>query len=400
MSYLIDKESKRNIYVYALSIYFIALPLGAIKIGPLGSLLRLIALLPLGIWIIDNPRITLNSQIILLFLSTLWSAFTVFWALDFNIALERVISYSLLTTVVISASGYTLERSQLDLLKRSLVFSSRITVVIVIMFSTKYEGRLFLSNAYIEEDPNYICTYFLFGICSCFENVFILDNGTKKKILSGIELLLYFFIIILTGSRGGLIAAFTVIISRLIFVLKDRQLKVWHIFGIGFIILLLLYILNRFVSNELLYRFSLDNDSLKSGTGRYDIWEKHLECFRISNIFRKIAGHGSGNILAVNKYYYLGIKNVSHNVYIEKLLDEGVVGALIYVIFNISLLLKSIKSKEYYAFALLVGMFVMSFSTSIATLKSLWNVIIYTIMISLEFKNLKQHSCCYLRDCV
>ena len=137
------------------------------------------------------------------------------------------------------------------------------------------------------------------------------------------------------------------------------------------------YIESRFMS------FSSDG-----GSGRFQIWKNAIDTFVENPIF------GIG-INATRNYnmevYSRGV--YVHNTLLEVLVESGIVGLIIYLLFWISLLENSYKiykfdNKTSYVFTTLISMFLQMFSLSI-----LYNEAFYLVLLILyKIKNLQNDS--------
>ena len=164
-----------------LGLYFCVLILGALNVGPIGSVLKLIAFFPVVIWLFNGGYVKnspLAKPVIVFFLVTFFSCL---WSINQEESVRRLESLIGFLFLFFAVSGYTYSSKELHFLKNCLIWSSRITLLIAFLFSSSLGGRLFLSGV-INEDPNYLCCYFIFGIISNVE-IFLSNNSWKIKII-------------------------------------------------------------------------------------------------------------------------------------------------------------------------------------------------------------------------
>ena len=310
---------------------------------------------------------------LLTFLSCLWS---------FDQSLSTIRSYTYIEfALLIYISGCIRSKEEdKQLLKKALIWSSRFTAILLLLIGEYYEDRLTFMGTF-DEDPNYLCMYFSFGIIGALEKTLKSDHYKKNLILSLFELLAYIYIVLLTGSRGGLIAIIASICAFVILernkISKSRLLLLYLLFGsVSF------YIVTH-LSNIVSFseRYTLDEVISSGGTGRVDIWDFGWKTFLDFNNFNKFFGSG----IATTNYLFSihGFKiKVMHNIFLETLVEIGIVGIILYTYMICSFLIASYKNKNYYSFSILIGFIVLSLSTSLSTFKPYLNIMIFIVILT------------------
>lgn len=378
MSYSQKKEHKST-FVYLLGIYFLLLIFGALNIGPIGSVLRLVGLLPIAIWVLSSHKIVKNKLLIFVFLFVLWCCFSYVWSIDQTLTSKRIITQISFLIFLFAVSAYSYNKTEIFFLKSMLVWASRLSAIVVLLFSNYIEGRLYLSGV-IDEDPNYLCTYFLFAIINAI--ISITKPIGKKKIVYFFEILIYIYIILSTGSRGGALATGVAIVIAYIMSIKESDLTFLSFLGRIFLIAILaaaIYILTSYLSEDILLRYSYATIAESNGTGRYQIWKDAMNLFGNSNFLRQLGGYGTGTAKVIAREYHFTYVNVIHNIFIENLVELGIVGFLFYVIYTFRFWNCSRIMKDTFSFSIISGMIIMSLSTSLAAFKPYWNILIFII---------------------
>ena len=100
---------------------------------------------------------------------------------------------------------------------------------------------------------------------------------------------------------------------------------------VGIIALGYLYIISA-IDSDTASRYTLEAISESDGTGRYELWADAINAFNCSSFFRKICGYGTGAIRDVTYLFYFHRHNVMHNMFVENLIEIGVIGLLFYLI--------------------------------------------------------------------
>ncbi len=371
------KKNKVGLYVKLLGLYFICLVLGALNIGAIGSLLKIIALLPIFVWLFNSHSTNYCNITKRTLFFVIWCVLSVIWSIDFMESVSRSITQITFLIMIISSASYKYTEVEIDYLKKCLVWSSRITAIVTLLFAQHLYGRIFLKGI-IREDPNYLCAYFMFAIAYSFQRI-IICNELKNKIASGCELIIYIYIILATGSRGGLLAVISM--CSIIILLKNREEEKKYLWKRLVIIIFLFggyYFTIGYLDSSTISRFSLEAIKESNGTGRYDLWSDALNAFGNSNLLRKIFGYGTGSTIEITYLFPFRDHNVIHNIFIENLIEIGITGLIIYIYHVITFWIDSIRIKDVYIFSILVGMLVLSLSTSIYAFKPYWNIMIFT----------------------
>lgn len=377
------KRDREEIGLYCrwMGIYFLCLVLGGMNIGAFGSLLRAIALIPVGIWVLQRHTVQVDRIVSGALFYVLWISFSVIWSVDFDSSIERVISQWSFLVVLMSVSGYRFSDNEIAFLKKCLVWSSRITAVIVLTTSQYLSGRIYLGGA-IREDPNYLCAYFLFALIYDL-SVILAENKRKgQMILSIVELVVYTYLILGTGSRGGLFASVAACAIVILFYENAKEKKTKTMVGKAVIVVVMAlaaYFAMIFVNSNVLNRFSIEAIRSSEGTGRYELWEDALNLFADSPVFRRLFGYGTASAYRLTFLFPFRRHNVMHNMFVENLVEIGMIGLVLYIFHISRFLAAAIKRNDNYSFAVLIGMIVLSLSTSIYTFKPYWNIMLFIL---------------------
>lgn len=378
-------SSEISLYCRWLGIYIVLLIVGAMNIGIFGSLLKLLAIVPIGIWLLFKRSFKRNRLLRVSGIYVLFCIASCLWSINQGVSAGRSISQINFLILLCSVSGYTYNSNEVDYLKKCLIWSSRVTAIVVLISADYYEGRIYLKGI-IQEDPNYLCAYFLFAMIFCII-VLLQENSIKVKLISTIELIVYVYIVIGTGSRGGALAIVAASVIAFVFYRDGTKLIMSSLIKRILLIVLVFIMLNivgSYISTDILNRFSLEALSTSSGTGRYDIWESAMNAFNESSFLRQLFGYGTGSAVSITYLFPFQHHLVFHNMFIESLLEIGVIGAVIYIVFIFSFVFEALKRRDIYCVAILTGMIVLSLSTSISVFKPYWNIMIYTLVLSLS----------------
>ncbi len=376
---------KQNIGKFTkwLGIYFACLIMSGMSFGGIfGSALRFIAFIPVLIWLYDKHTVKMTPQIKFTIIFVLICFMTVYWSIDFNKSVSRVVSHLLFLFMLVSVSSYNYTNDELYYLKKCLINSSRISAVVLLLTGEYSTGRLRLSGVIIE-DPNYLCAYFLFAIAACTMNLTSSKVTYKYKIISVMELFVYIYIIYATGSRGGMLSAISTIVFMIVFNNGFSKNVIRKTIVVLLVLFISAYYIVPLLSDTILKRFAVETILESNGTGRFDLWRTAITVFKNSNVFRQLFGYGTASSKSLI-YITPSHHSVSHNVFLDNLVEIGIVGLLSYIMHIGSFFVDSIKRKQIYNFSILIGMIVLSLSTSIYTFKPYWNILLYIACCSNE----------------
>jgi O-antigen ligase len=133
------------------------------------------------------------------------------------------------------------------------------------------------------------------------------------------------FAIVLTGSRGGMVAG---LMALTIVPFTMTKLSPGRLVAAIFILVISGAVAVVYTPDTIIKRLSSTGGQIESGTmgGRTTIWVAGARAF----VQRPITGYGSGSFAPAIRPI-LGYARVSHNSYLTVLVEQGLVGFLLYV---------------------------------------------------------------------
>ena len=384
------KENRKNdSFVKALALYFVMLPIGTLSIGTVGSLLKIFALLPGIIWILESHATQKCPCVIYSALFVFWLALSMFWTVDLAGSYQVTSSYLMFLMMLVAVAAYEYSDQDILFLKKSLIWSARLTVVCTFLFAGRIDGRLRMSGI-MNEDPNYLCMYFSFGLAYCMEKVWG-NNKISDRLKALVELLVYIYIIVFTGSRGGSLAIMTVLMVAY-FQMERRKPNTLRIFAGKCAILLMgtigVVLLANMIPETVLQRFNPTVIGESGGVGRYQLWLDSINAFGNANVFRQLFGFGTGSILTVAREFSFSKTAVVHNIFLQTLLEVGLIGLALFLVFVLGFWNGARKSGNIFALSVISGMIVLSLSISMYTFKPYWNIMLFILCLTRQKESL------------
>lgn len=375
---MIQKQNEIRPVVYGISLYFLLSALDCFPIGPLGSILKIVALLPIVLMVFDLKRLRLLLHPLLIVQLLFWLIATV--SLFHSIYVDKTV-FSVLTLtlnlVLVFALGLMEQynKRELQMIQKSLFWSGWITVVLLLFFSDfSAGGRLTLKLGGETQDQNYINGFFLYAF-SCHLDLFL-----RKKRIHGLPALLILVIVLMTGSRGAILAYLGVIFAHACILFSNSAHRVRIIFLMAFFVAVILILFDQILKlmpESVAVRFSWDYLEEKGTTGRGKVWMFLLDHFAHDNILRMLFGHGYGTTHLVNQLNH----NVAHNLYLDNLITIGIVGVFLQIATQGMIVWILYRRKLYALLGAYMGMIVMCMSLSLTAHKILWNVMLITLAI-------------------
>lgn len=247
-----------------------------------------------------------------------------------NLNLEKILINSFSFFLIISLILYIMGMSQIDT-NYWLYNEERIFFGVIV-------DRSIPRIIGMTSDPNFFALY-----CTpMFFYLYLKNQKSKKEFLL---LFLTLFAIILTFSRGGIIAIFLIILIQLmlkgfsLLVNKNKLISLKKV--LSYLILtiitlgIIIYLSNvEFIVEIIEKRMRTSN----TGSGRFEIWTNGLSLF-YDNCFIGIGIYNFQyyNNLIFNDGHYM------HNTHLEMLVESGIIGFTLYFLFLLLLLIELVK---------------------------------------------------------
>lgn len=378
----IEEEKNIKIITILLCIYLLLAPLDFMAIIPGVSLSRVLIFLPLiGFTLnIKNTQIILDRYLVLPVLYMMFLAGSIFYSYNMGDTFGRTLSISFNIGVILVLSWINYNSYEIDLFKKSLVYSGWLTVLLMMLYGDTSLNRLTVIVNGNYQDPNYLSGFLIFSI------IYYLDELIKgKKTSALIKVVIFLYFVLLTGSRGGMIAILVSMVFYIFTWMHEQEFKIKSFLKIITIVIFVIIMFSevmQLLPESVSQRFSLEYSINDSGAGRFDIWKVLINNLTQFNIFRIFFGTGAGTVV------YSANGFVAHNLWIESLVEVGVIGTSLLIGFYFVYLKSAYKMKEYVIYASFIGYLVMSLSMSLFTYKPIFNIL---LMINIIKNHNKEH---------
>jgi len=230
-------------------------------------------------------------------------------------------------------------------LKRNLILATKLIPISLIIVSiyfitTGHEAsnwwNLGFRMTFKGNDPNDFSALLI--ALGAFSYYLVFKSISKLWTFVGIvSTILVVYSVLLTGSRGGMLTlVFTTILTLLLFSKRNFKRSILVIFFLIFFVLALFYsnlIDFNFIYERFFGKYITDISSLTAG--RTDWWKAAFEAFKQKPLLGYGGSRSASLWINFNKY---GEAKVMHNIYVEILIQYGIVGLTVFLSLIIRLL--------------------------------------------------------------
>ena len=255
---------------WLVGLYYLCLPLTFITLlpgmsalkavtFPIAGFLALYRLLP------QSRKICLNSVHLFYTLQLLFMAGTLlFYRGPESATVVKDVSLALLVTLLATCRVYN--QAERRLFSRIWLLVGLICMLLC-LFSKKAidGGRTVIVVLGSEEDPNFFCMYFIFPVLFALEP---LTRKTKFRFLTVPSLILVFYAILRTGSRGGLAAILAGVLAFIFLAIRSPKARLSALLLLLLVALVILFIVLPLLPEAVRQRYSPAQIWEDQGSGR------------------------------------------------------------------------------------------------------------------------------------
>lgn len=355
-------------------VYFLMLPLSIAVNGSGASFLKLMSI-PIGGYflvciLLSGQKLKINVIHLLLFLYTIDLFTSMFTKPSSDMAMV-LFGYVLNAGLFFCLSAVEYTEREMRLFYSAQVVLLAVLVVITLWNDAQYAERTTLTIFGQTSDPNYFVGFFIFPMAVTIERVF----RSKYRLWYFLLLCAAGYTVLLSGSRGGLLAVLALVLAASVLYPKGLLRKGAALVMVIGAVVLLWVAIRPFLPENILERFSIEAVLETRGTYRMDIWQSMLrEVADSTKTFLVGQGVGSQHHVFLNGRLE---NEVAHNHYIQALYDQGILGLLLFLGLVGACILRCVKRRPAVA-AAMIGMMALGLSLSFnASTKTLWNIVVY-----------------------
>lgn len=370
-------------YTPLIMMYYFFAPMEDLMTGSAGTVAKYIAMIIMFFGIYANNwelHLTFNKVNKALLYMLVLSAASCLWAMDRAVAIHRNVAY-------LTVPGLAFFVGQLEFSKREreAIITAAILGGVATVGYLFFTGKISLTgtqrlNLVQGNDQNGFAALLYLPMCLSFGRV--LQQKDKKRPIYAMLVFIFLFIILMTGSRGGLLASFLFVLTFAFFSQKGKRAKT--MIAVVAMLVIAYYVVLPMLPDSIQQRL-FDNKSYKntidSEHNRVAFWK-----LGITKIFPQnpILGVGAG-CTPVRMIRVYGSYRGMHNTYINMLCEFGILGLPVFLWMLWNLFLTKKREGNSLEMALLVGMCLIVFFLDAYAKKFFWNVIML-LMIEADHK--------------
>lgn len=368
-----SKNSRLNdigLPVFFLGLYFIFFPLDFVPTR-IGSVSKILAVLPIALTIayrFKNLRVNvvcvgfMSAYLILGLISALYSKYP-------GDATDRTSTLLLNYAMIIVCGSIGANKNEKKFLINCMVLSGWFLFTLVLFFGRfTSAGRLVIFINGDRQDPNYFCGYLMFAMMYYLSRIIKKERMIASLFSFGIMLL----VILLTGSRGGLLA---VLFAGLCVVLFHGQSKrLFYKVAAIVALLLAVYLFSvYFLPQGIGARFHFTFTQTDGAAGRFKIWSDLIDIYKNDyGVLEKWFGRGVASVKHISSF-----GKVAHQLWLEALIELGRVGLILLLGIYLFFVKRAWHMRNKLFFCVLIGYIVMTFSLSLYAYKPIFALFIF-----------------------
>lgn len=375
-------------HVFVLAIYLFFMPIGAALTGIIGDLspISLLSVLYMVTAVfctlhvrrrLTRPAKFLLWYFVYSFITLLWGGIQTRWFIT-------ALALNMLTFLFAVTDKYN--SHELKTIKIAVALSVVLTVFVALICQIRSMENRLVITIFSSIDPN----EFSGSLCLCIAFLLSVLSESKQRILPIIGLICCAAIIVLTGSRGGILSMGVVVVIW--FLLYGGRHR-WKILLAIASILLVAFML--FFNNLGVYLFERLNifKSLAAdgGAGRLNIWRAGFAYFGRTDFLHKIFGSGFGTFMGTVNYIAPGHDSayMAHNMWIDCLITGGIVGVVLLFLAFAAAFRYAYKNKNIWGVLCLVAFLISSVSIDTQYQKAFAVVFIIALVFGKDKSNAK-----------
>lgn len=285
--------------------------------------------------IIEGKRLILKKHLIILVIICLYSLLVLAY---FNLRLGLAAIFDMLFAIMYVTNSLNSSIKIQSFLKYFTFAAIAAGIFGIIQSNTQFNTYLLIDDEWIAAkrmiatfiDPNYLGFYYNMAI---FSNLIL--SLFENKFSRTIIIIFLYYILFATLSLTGLLCN---IIGLILFFIFVGKLKIKYILTVIFLLPVLIFGFQYSLNNEVAYISDFSHrvntklilrenvDIADLTTNRSILWENHLEVFRNQPIGKILFGGNRITPISLDRNQFAA---VSHQEYIDELLNIGIIGFLI-----------------------------------------------------------------------
>lgn len=359
-------------YTPLIMMYYFFAPMEDLMTGSAGTVAKYIAIIIMFFGLYANNwelHLTFNKVNKALLYMLILSVASCIWATSRSVATRRIVAYLLVPGLAFFVGQLEFSRREREAIITAAILGGLATVAYLF-----FTGKISLTgsqrlNLLDGNDQNGFAALLFLPMGLSFGRAL---QQKKKRIVYAVLVLVFLFIILMTGSRGALLATFLFVLTFAFLSQKEKRVKTM-IAVVAMLVIAYFVVLPLLPESiqERLFDDKSYKNTIDSEHNRVAFWKLGL-----TRIFPQnpIWGVGAGcTPLWLGRYY--GRNYGMHNTYINMLCEFGILGLPMFLWMLWNLFLTKKKQGNSMEIALLVGICFIILFLDAYPKKFFWNVI-------------------------
>lgn len=302
-----------NIFIGVLMLVFmIPMESAFLSVSSSGALsyTRILGILIFGLWVmkiaVGRRKLNKSDSHRWIFSLFLWAALSLFWAVNQDAAISRIITMLQLIAMFLLIMNEVSTPKRLAIVIGLFFASCLLSTTLALMgVDTKFRGGLLaLENQGVKEFATYT------GIVLLLAILYVSLGSSKYKEIALASILISIFPLLASAERGVLVALGVSLLSVILIIRQKNRLLFFSVLVIAILAITLQILVSSGLLDEtILIRFTPRNVFESGGASRIDIWKVGLN-LAMDNLF---IGVGLENFI-YQFYRYISSVDIVHNL--------------------------------------------------------------------------------------
>ncbi|MCD8390845.1 MAG: O-antigen ligase family protein [Firmicutes bacterium] len=372
-------KEKISIDCIAVCVYLMCLPLTTVT-TPFGSALKIVTFPVLAVLfirtIMGKNKLTLNYIHFIYAVFTLYS-FTGLLFLHDDRAVTQTTDMLLTFIAMLFITMRVYNSSEREMMDNAWLIAGLFCIFVAMTSTETTVGdRIVIRIFGCEEDQNQFCAYLIMPVLISLKR--FIDKRKFYPIYILI-ILLSFYSVLRTGSRGGLLGIAAGVVIYIFIGLKSVKSRVILCLLLLFVVIGVVFFVFPLLPEDIQERYTVSSVVDDRGAGRLEIWLNLLQ-FDFADTGQLVHGAGMFSTYDILATSTVDLPvGVAHNTFIQILTDHGMIGLMIFMFLIFGCVIRQWKNHPVYTCAY-VAVMAFSMSLSLHVFKPYINIIMMCAM--------------------
>ena len=346
------------------------------------STTKYVGMLVLGAWLATiiyedrDGRTNISKQVISTFIWLIYCLVSLAWGTESSYTTEYITTYLQMGLLLFICTSETWNQHESEIFIQVYLYGSIMTAVAMNFFGgNEFSGRGTIEILGKYCDSNQVAANIVPAVLISYYKAFKENEYLQKRVFYIAVFLFTTYAVLMTSSRGGLVAIIIGIAVITTIQIRGQQLAIGQFLPIIAIAVITLQFL-PLSTRQRLFNFSSYTDEYAYGGSRLTLWAYLFDDFDA----QWLIGHGVGSTIPcfISK---LGYESGVHNTFLLVLYEVGFVGFAFFIYPYISMIVYHYLHKNVIPCVLIIAAMVSSFFLDALNLRYLWNALIIGVVL-------------------